>query len=170
MTDFQGSSNLSLTVRWKKGLKKVGILGVATGVFTGYFPVASGTVGTLLGVVIVWLWQGLPVTLQIVACLMLGALGVWSSEQATSIYRKADSSRIVIDEIVGFMIAMVGIPVTPYTVICGFILFRFFDIVKFPPANYFDERMKNGWGVMLDDVTAGIYSNILLHLMLRASL
>lgn len=157
-------------MRWKKELKKVGILGVATGVFTGYFPFASGTVGTLLGVVIVWLWQGLPITLQIVACLALGALGVWTSEQAGKMYRKADSSRIVIDEIVGFMIAMVGVPVTMYWVVWGFLLFRFFDIAKFPPANYFDERWKGGWGVMLDDVTAGIYSNILLHLMIRASL
>jgi phosphatidylglycerophosphatase A len=156
-------------VRWKKRLKKVGIIGVASGVFTGYFPVASGTVGTLLGVAIVWLWQGLPISLQVVMCLALGAVGVWASEQAGTIFRNADSSRITIDEIVGFMVTMIGVPVTMYWIVWGFLLFRFFDIIKFPPANLFDERMKNGWGVMLDDVTAGIYSNILLHLMIRAS-
>lgn len=147
----------------------VGIIGVASGVFTGYFPVASGTVGTLLGVAIVWLWQGLPISLQVVMCLALGAVGVWASEQAGTIFRNADSSRITIDEIVGFMVTMIGVPVTMYWIVWGFLLFRFFDIIKFPPANLFDERMKNGWGVMLDDVTAGIYSNILLHLMIRAS-
>jgi phosphatidylglycerophosphatase A len=156
-------------VRWKKRLKKVGVIGVASGVFTGYFPVASGTVGTLLGVAIVWLWQGLPISLQVVMCLALGAVGVWASEQAGTIFRNADSSRITIDEIVGFMVTMIGVPVTMYWIVWGFLLFRFFDIIKFPPANLFDERMKNGWGVMLDDVTAGIYSNILLHLMIRAS-
>ncbi len=156
-------------MRWKKRLKKVGIIGVASGVFTGYFPVASGTVGTLLGVAIVWLWQGLPISLQVVMCLALGAVGVWASEQAGTIFRNADSSRITIDEIVGFMVTMIGVPVTMYWIVWGFLLFRFFDIIKFPPANLFDERMKNGWGVMLDDVTAGIYSNILLHLMIRAS-
>ncbi len=156
-------------MRWKKRLKKVGVIGVASGVFTGYFPVASGTVGTLLGVAIVWLWQGLPISLQVVMCLALGAVGVWASEQAGTIFRNADSSRITIDEIVGFMVTMIGVPVTMYWIVWGFLLFRFFDIIKFPPANLFDERMKNGWGVMLDDVTAGIYSNILLHLMIRAS-
>ena len=156
-------------MRWKKRLKKVGVIGVASGVFTGYFPVASGTVGTLLGVAIVWLWQGVPISLQGVMCLALGAVGVWASEQAGTIFRNADSSRITIDEIVGFMVTMIGVPVTMYWIVWGFLLFRFFDIIKFPPANLFDERMKNGWGVMLDDVTAGIYSNILLHLMIRAS-
>jgi phosphatidylglycerophosphatase A len=170
MTDFAVSISFPTTVHWKKKLKKVGVLGVATGMFTGYFPVAPGTAGTLVGVAIVWLWQGLPVTLQILLCLAVGALGVWASEQANTIYRKADSSHIVIDEIVGFMVAMIAIPVTAYWVVWGFILFRFFDIAKFPPANLFDQRMKNGWGVMLDDVTAGIYSNMLLHLMIRASL
>ncbi len=102
-------------------------------------------------------------------CLALGAVGVWASEQAGTIFRNADSSRITIDEIVGFMVTMIGVPVTMYWIVWGFLLFRFFDIIKFPPANLFDERMKNGWGVMLDDVTAGIYSNILLHLMIRAS-
>lgn len=157
-------------MRWKKTLKKIGILGLASGGFTGYFPVASGTFGTLVGVAIVWGWRGMPVWGQIVACLSMGALGVWGSQEAGRIYKRSDSSRIVIDEIVGFMVAMVGVPVTPYWIVWGFVLFRFFDISKIPPANVFDQRMKNGWGVMLDDVTAGVYSNILLHLMMAASL
>ena len=76
----------------------------------------------------------------------------------------------MIDEIVGMMITMVGVPVTPYWLVIGFVLFRIFDVVKIPPANIFDSRVKNGWGIMLDDVCAGIYGNILLHLMLRAKI
>ena len=49
-------------------------------------------------------------------------------------------------------------------------LFRFFDVVKLPPANIFDERVKNGLGVMMDDVAAGVYANVLLHLMVRATI
>ena len=155
---------------FKQNLRSFAVLAIATGLFFGYFPLASGTVGTLLGVAIVWLWQGWATWVQIILCIALCVLGVWASQEASTLLRKPDSSRIVIDEVVGYMIAMVGIPATPYWIIWGFLLFRFFDIFKIPPANVFDKRMKNGWGVMLDDVTAGIYSNMVLHLMMQSAL
>ncbi len=155
---------------WKERLKKFGIVYLATGSYFGFFPIASGTAGTVVGVAIVWAYRDFPLWSQLLLCLALGAVGVWVSGQAERIFRKSDSSYIVIDEIVGFMITMIGIPITPYWLICGFILFRFLDVVKLPPADYFDERVKNGWGVMLDDVFAGIYGNIWLHLMLRTAL
>jgi phosphatidylglycerophosphatase A len=158
-------------------MKKTGIrletlstMFLATGGFVGYFPVASGTMGTLVGVAIVYGLRGLPGFSFVLVTLVLGAAGVWASREANIIFNKADSSRIVIDEIVGFMITMIGIPVTGYWLVMAFLLFRFFDITKLPPANIIDSKMKNGWGVMLDDVVAGIYGNIILHLMLRAQL
>jgi phosphatidylglycerophosphatase A len=68
------------------------------------------------------------------------------SEQAGTIFRNADSSRITIDEIVGFMVTMIGVPVTMYWIVWGFLLFWFFDIIKLPPANLFDERYEERVG------------------------
>ncbi len=154
----------------KNRLGKFGVLCLASGGFTGYFPVASGTFGSMVGVAIIWLYRDLPLTAQLPILIGLLAIGIWVSDKAGHIYGVADSSRIVIDEIVGMMITMIGIPVTPYWLVWGFLIFRFLDVAKFPPADIFDVRFKNGWGVMFDDVFAGIYGNIWLHLMLRATL
>jgi len=85
-------------------------------------------------------------------------------------YKMVDSPKIVIDEIAGIMVTMIGIPLTGYWLFWGFILFRIFDITKPPPAKYFDSKVHNSWGVMLDDIIAGIYSNIILQLMLRTTI
>lgn len=158
-----------LTMERKTRLKKAGILGIATGGFVGFIPLAPGTVGSAVGVALIWGLKGISLPLFILLCFLIFALGVWASDKAGQLLNKADASPIVIDEIVGMMITMIGIPVTGYWLVIGFLLFRFFDIVKLPPANILDARLKSGWGVMLDDVFAGIYANILLHLMLRAT-
>lgn len=155
---------------WKSRLKSFGVYAIATGGFIGYFPVAPGTAGTLVGLLVVWIFAEAPFWLLLFLSLLLLVVGSWASGEANRLFGKSDSGHIVIDEIVGMMITMIGIPVTGYWMVLGFLLFRFFDIVKLPPGNYFDEKVKNGWGVVMDDVTAGIYSNILLHLMLRAQI
>jgi len=155
---------------WKVKTKRLGVLCLATGGFTGYFPVASGTVGSFVGLGFVWLFWDLQIFFQIALCLFLSGVGVWASHEANLIFGKADARYIVIDEIAGVMITLIGMPVTSYWLICGFIVFRILDIVKLPPANYFDSRVKNGWGVMLDDILSGVYGNILLHLMMRAQI
>jgi phosphatidylglycerophosphatase A len=85
-------------------------------------------------------------------------------------FAKKDAPQIVIDEIAGMLIAMIGIPITGYWLLLAWLLFRFFDITKLPPANIFDSKFKNAWGVVLDDIVAGIYANIILHWALKASL
>lgn len=143
---------------------------LSSGGYAGYFPLASGTAGTVVGVALVWLCQGLSLWLYIPFVLAVTAVAVWASSEANRIHGEADSSRIVIDEIVGYLITMIGIPITGYWLVFGFVLFRFFDIIKLPPARYFDTKVKTGLGVVMDDVVAGIYSNVLLHLAIRASL
>lgn len=151
--------------KWKKIL----VVLIASGAFVGYFPVAPGTAGSVLGAIGIWQIRGWGLVAYLILLALLFGLGVWACDAANKIFKKADSPRIVIDEIVGLMVTMIGIPVTAYWLLWGFLFFRFFDVVKFPPAKWFDTRLKNGWGVMLDDVAAGVYGNILLHLMLRAS-
>jgi len=142
----------------------------ASGAGAGYFPVASGTVGSLVAVYILWLVRDLPLSFLIVLTLALLVIGVWAASKTCQILKKKDASQVVMDEIVGMMITMIGIPITPYWLVIGFFLFRLLDIVKPSPAKYFDEKVSGGWGVMMDDVVAGIYGNILLQLMIRAQM
>jgi len=154
----------------RQKLKNTSIVFLATGGFVGFIPIAPGTFGTLVGVALVWLCRDFSAWALTLLALVLGAAGVWICDEANRIFKKADAPRIVIDEIVGILVTMIGIPITGYWLVCGFVIFRFLDIVKLPPARFFDTQMKNGWGVMLDDLSAAIYGNIWLHLMLRAAL
>jgi len=155
---------------WRKGPRKVFVLGGVSGLFLGYLPLAPGTWGTLGGVALIYLLRDCPLPLYVLLCIVVLLMGVWFCAVTQHILKIKDPSKAVIDEIVGIMITMIGIPVTLGWGLAGFLLFRIFDIWKPAPANIFDERVKNGWGVMMDDVVAGIYGNILLHLMLRAKI
>jgi phosphatidylglycerophosphatase A len=141
---------------------------VATGGFSGFFPLAPGTVGSAVAALFLWGVPTIPLWAHVLLAVALLVAGAWACDKVNQMLGQVDASPIVIDEIVGILITMIGIPLTGYWIVCGFVLFRFFDVVKLPPANVFDSRVKNGWGVMLDDVVAGIYANLLLRLMLRA--
>lgn len=153
---------------WRARLRKAGVLAVATGGFAGFFPLAPGTVGSAVASLFLWGVPTIPLWAHVLLAVALLVAGAWACDKVNQILGVVDASPIVIDEIVGILITMIGIPLTGYWIVCGFVLFRFFDVVKLPPANVFDSRVKNGWGVMLDDVVAGIYANLLLRLMLRA--
>ncbi|MEZ4749837.1 MAG: phosphatidylglycerophosphatase A [Bdellovibrionota bacterium] len=145
------------------------LVAFATGLYTGYAPFAPGTCGSALAAVLLYFTGSLPTALHVVLTALLFVGGALASERVAKTFGEQDSGKIVIDEIVGILITMIGIPFTGYWVTIGFLVFRFFDITKPPPARYLDTELKNGWGVMLDDAVAGIYGNILLHLMLRSS-
>ena len=134
---------------------------------TGYSPLASGTVGTLAAIPLYLLMANLPDSAYIAVLVLFTLLSCRISGQAEVIFGEKDSSRIVIDEVVGYLFTMIAVPVGWKSVILGFFLFRFFDITKVPPARYFDRNLKNGYGVVLDDVVAGIYSCVALHLLTR---
>ena len=81
-----------------------------------------------------------------------------------------DSKEIVIDEVAGFLITMTWLPMTWQSVVIGFILFRFFDIVKPPPIRQLDKKIQGGVGVMIDDIAAGIISNFILQILFTYTL
>ena len=128
---------------------------------------ASGTVGTLAAIPLYFMLGRLPVSLYLLLLIPLIIFSCWVSGRAEAIFNEKDSGKIVIDEVVGFLVTMTGAPVSLSAIILGFFLFRFFDIVKVPPANVIDRRLKNGCGVVLDDVVAGIYACLMLHLLQR---
>lgn len=143
---------------------------VASFGFVGYWPLASGTMGTFATALLLYALGPVPWWVDVLGCAALLPAAVWAAGRLGTRLGTPDHSRIVIDEVLGFWITMIALPRTPYWLAAGFLLFRFFDIVKLPPASYFDERWKNGWGVVLDDVVSGIYSWVWLELMWRASL
>jgi phosphatidylglycerophosphatase A len=99
---------------------------------------------------------------------LITVIGLWSSSLVENDWGK-DSSRIVIDEAAGMCISLLFIPVTPVYIITAFVLFRFFDILK-PLYIRRAEALPGGWGVMMDDVCAGIYSNLVLQVIIYAGI
>jgi phosphatidylglycerophosphatase A len=140
---------------------------IATGFYSGYLPKAPGTWGSLVGLLLFFLLHtlSLPVYLAVVAGLFF--VGFFAAGGAEKILDSKDPGIIVIDEIVGMLITMTAVPATPLAMALGFILFRIFDIAKPFPVNFFDQRFHGGLGIMLDDVIAGIYSLIILQILVR---
>ena len=143
------------------------IIFFATGIYSGYAPIAPGTAGSVVGLVVVWLVFG-PLWIHSPAlCLMVFAIAFaiacWISDRAEKIFDNHDDSRIVIDEVLGMAATMFGNPITFGWLMLGFLLFRVADVIKPWPASLIDRRMRNGAGVMLDDLAAAIYANIVLQ-------
>lgn len=139
----------------------------ATWFGSGFAPVASGTFGTAAAIPFYLLLSLLSLPLYSVITLLFTIVACPISGEAEVIFNEKDSGKIVIDEVAGYLVTMAGVACTWKTVLAGFLLFRIFDIVKPPPARWFDRRMKNGAGVVLDDIAAGIYACIVLHLVER---
>jgi phosphatidylglycerophosphatase A len=97
--------------------------------------------------------------------LVIIALGIWSGNAVEPLWGK-DHNRVVIDEVAGMCITLLWIPATPVNILIGLILFRFFDILK-PLFIKRLESLPGGWGVMFDDILAGIYANIVLQVFIR---
>ena len=130
----------------------------------GYAPLAPGTVGTLGAIPLFWALRPLPLGLYLLTTAALTALGVFAAAAAGRYWKVADASPIVIDEVVGFLVTMALVPWSWGTVVAGFLLFRLFDVVKPWPASAFD-RVKNGFGVVMDDVAAGVWAFVALALL-----
>ena len=138
---------------------------LATGFGSGLAPYAPGTMGTLVGVVICLLCLPLPWPLRLLIVIALSALSIYVAQQAEKIYQKKDDQRIVIDEIIGIQIAMLPVAITVLHLCVGFVLFRIFDILKPFPINNL-QRLPGGWGVVIDDVVAGIYAGAVMWLLM----
>lgn len=134
---------------------------------SGYSPVASGTVGTVAAIPFYLLLARLPLPVYLLTLTAFFFLACWVSGRAEVIFQQKDSGKIVIDEVVGYLVTMIAIPFDWRYIVAGFFLFRFFDIVKIQPARWFDRQLKNGYGVVLDDVAAGVYAWLLLWLLTR---
>jgi phosphatidylglycerophosphatase A len=147
------------------------ILFFATGFGSGYAPVAPGTAGSVVGMALVWIvWRPLWMRSPWLCLLIFGIAFVIAcaiADRAEQIFDNHDDSRIVLDEVLGMAATMFGNPITFLWLMLGFLLFRVADVIKPWPASMIDRRMRNGWGVMLDDLAAAIYANIVLHVIVH---
>jgi phosphatidylglycerophosphatase A len=143
---------------------------LATGAWLGYLPVAPGTFGAALGLILSrWLctpvWSRSPAAFLILFAALFPA-GCLIAGYAEEHFDDHDPSHIVLDEIFGMIATMFLNPGGWLVLAVGFVLFRVFDILKPPPAHYFD-RWHGGAGVMLDDLAAAVYANLVLQLVRR---
>jgi phosphatidylglycerophosphatase A len=148
---------------------------LATGCLSGYAPVASGTVGTAVAIPLYLLllyvgnvlrlaWLTWP--LYAVVSIVLFGVGTLGADKIEAAIQQKDSGIIVIDEIVGYLVTMFLVPQRWSLVIIGFFVFRFFDILKPYPIRKLDKNPTfKGFGVMIDDVLAGVYGLIVMHIL-----
>lgn len=133
----------------------------------GYIGKGGGTVAAIAAALLLYGLQ-LNIGLQILLVVLVMALGVWAGNKVEADWGK-DSSKVVIDEVIGMFISMLFVPVTVPYLVAGLILFRFFDIAK-PLGVRSMEKFSGGWGVMMDDVLAGIYANVILQVIVYSKI
>ena len=142
------------------------ILFAATGAGSGYAPIAPGTVGSGVGLILFWPLQTLPAAGYLIALGGVTALGIWAAGRAELIFGKKDDGRITIDEVAGMLTSLAFLPARVDVVVTGFLLFRLFDIWK-PPPIHGSQALSGGLGVMADDLLAGLYANLIGQLLWR---
>ncbi len=130
--------------------------------YLGYSPFAPGSCGTIGALPLYYVMSRSLTDLQyLLLVVVLSVLCIFLSFKAIKIYKNNDPKEVVLDEVVGYLVAMALIEPTAVNIITGFVLFRAFDIVKPFPVNWL-ERLKGGYGIVMDDIAAGVYTNLIL--------
>ena len=145
-------------------MNKISII-ISTLFGVGFFPRAPGTAGTLfallayyfLAVILQINWIILYSSILLISIISVFLINIAENELGH------DSPKIVIDELIGYFIAVLFLPKNLFVLIIAFIIFRFFDIIKPEPVNI-SQKLPGGWGVIIDDVIAGIYTNMFMQL------
>ncbi len=138
---------------------------LALGFGTGLYPHAPGTLGTLVALPIFYLTLLLPTNISYIFAVALFFIGIYVSNHTSQILKIKDPSCIVIDEIVAFLIILMFIEPNLKDIFIAFILFRLFDIWKPFPINLLDSKLKGGFGIMIDDIGAAIYTLIIYNVI-----
>ncbi|MBN3038881.1 MAG: phosphatidylglycerophosphatase A [Candidatus Omnitrophica bacterium] len=138
---------------------------IASFFYLGYVPFAPGTAGSL-GALVIYLFCRKSLFLHTVVLLGVCVVGFLVCGPAEKIFGRKDSPRIVIDEVAGLLLAYWGLELDLLLIVLGFILFRVLDAAKVYPVNKL-EKLKGAWGVMGDDLCAGLYTNIALQIATR---
>ena len=141
---------------------------IASVFYIGYLPIAPGTLGSLAALIPYYFICRSAILMPAVI-LIVTILGFITAGRVEKIFEEKDPEEIIIDEFSGMLISLYRIPPTMGYVVAGFLLFRFFDIVKPKPIRDL-EKLKGGIGIMSDDLIAGVYANVVLHVVYIANL
>jgi len=136
---------------------------IATGSFVGYSPVLSGTIGSLIGVLVYLGLSFFGNLIYLLLLLLIFIFSTWICNLSEKLFQELDPPYIVIDEVYGYLVAMFLLPKAPFFIIASFLIFRILDALKLYPINII-QKAKNGFGVMLDDIICGIITNIILQI------
>jgi phosphatidylglycerophosphatase A len=147
------------------GLLSNAAVWLATGLGTGYSPVVPGTVGSALGVASFWLVHALPIWGQVAALAVVTALGIAAASHTAERVGRKDPGIVVIDEVVGQWAALLFLPLNLATAGIAFVMFRAMDVLKPWPARDL-EGLPGGYGIVADDLMAGVYANLLVRVVL----
>jgi phosphatidylglycerophosphatase A len=141
-------------------------LPLATGLGAGFSPIAPGTAGTIFPALpLAWLLQGIGLWAVLLSAGALFLAGWWAAGASERIFEHRDPQAVVIDEVVGFLLTVAGLPPRWQVLLSGFLIFRVVDVVKPWPAGLIDRRVPGGLGIMLDDVAAALYARAALALL-----
>ncbi|MCK5688300.1 phosphatidylglycerophosphatase A [Myxococcota bacterium] len=132
------------------------VLSLSSAFGLGYMPKAPGTFGTLAALPLWWLWADLPIYIFIAIVAAFALFSIWISHLAEGIYGAHDVQRIVIDEVAGMLVTVIGVPFAWPQLLAAFALFRLFDATKPWPVGYIDDNVPGGLGVVVDDLAAGL--------------
>jgi phosphatidylglycerophosphatase A len=143
------------------------ILFFASGAGSGYIPFAPGTWGSAVGLLVYWFLLRLPHWPLVMTVAAVVFLSCWIAGLAEDFLAAKDPQVIVIDEVAGMLVSLMFLPVSWRVVLASFILFRLFDVWKPFPARWIQENLPGGWGVVGDDIMAGIYANLVMQIAIR---
>ena len=141
---------------------------LATGCFIGNIPFAPGTFGTILGLPLCFLLSRTDFSIAVFLTAIFIIFAILIAHDAEKILKKNDPGCIIIDEIAGFMVALFGLPFNAIYASAGFAIFRLLDILKPFPIRLIEKKLSGGTAIVMDDVVAGIFSNIVLRVLLFA--
>ena len=144
-------------------LKQKSVMFLATGCFIGNISFAPGTFGSILGLPLCFLLSKIDLLVAVFLTVIFVFFAIWIAQGAEKIVNKEDPGCIVIDEIAGILVTFIGLPFNIISIAFGFLIFRALDIWKPYPIRYMERNLSGGTGIVMDDVAAGICSNLLLR-------
>ncbi len=143
------------------------ILFFATGAGVGFLPGMPGTYGTAVAVLLYAAVAHLPAWHFLLFTFTFSLFSIWVAGLAEGIFAQHDSQKIVIDEIAGYLVTLLFIPFAWKYALMAFLVFRFFDMLKPWPIRLIDQKWKGGWGVVGDDLLAGVFANLVMQVLIR---
>ena len=148
--------------------KQKSVLFLATGCYIGNISFAPGSFGSVLGLSLCFFLSKIDFSIAVLLTLIFILCAIWIANEAEKIIDIEDPGCIVIDEIAGIILTLSGLPFNITSVVLGFLVFRALDIWKPYPIRLLENKFSGGIGIVLDDVAAGILSNLILRVFMKA--